>query len=85
MHIGQRIHEILIEQQRTPTWFARKICCTRQHVYTIFKKSNVDVELLMRISRALDHNLFSELAEEVDGDTTAHPASPGDTTGAANI
>lgn len=39
----------------------------------------------MRISRALDHNFFSELAEEVDGDTTAHPASPGDTTGAANI
>lgn len=64
MHIGQRIHQVLIQQERTPTWFARKICCSRQHVYVILKKDNIDLELLKRISKALDYNFFEDLSIE---------------------
>ena len=66
MHIGQHIRQILIEQERTTAWFARKICCSRQNVYEIFKKHNIDIDLLKRISQVLDYNFFKELSDEFE-------------------
>ncbi|MGN0214098.1 MAG: XRE family transcriptional regulator [Muribaculaceae bacterium] len=65
MHIGQLIRDELIRQQRTPTWLAQNIYCSRQHIYTIFKKDNIDTELLYRISIVLRHNFFADIAEYV--------------------
>ena len=58
IHIGQQIEEELRRQERTVTWFARKLCCNRQNVYDIFKRPNVDAELLLRISIVLERNFF---------------------------
>ncbi len=66
MHIGQHIHTILKRQERTPTWLASKICCSRQNVYEIFKKQNIDVELLKRICSVLSYNFFYDLSEEFE-------------------
>lgn len=57
-------------QQRTPTWLARNIYCSRQHVYTIFKKDNIDTDLLFRICIVLRHNFFADLAESVSKKVT---------------
>lgn len=62
IHTGWLIREILRKQGHTVTWFATQLCCTRSNVYKIFRKANIDVELLWRISQVLDYNFFSELS-----------------------
>lgn len=66
MHIGQLIRQELDSRQLSPSWLASKIYCSRQHVYNIFHKENLDVELLRRISLAMEYNFFAEIAREVD-------------------
>ena len=50
------------------TWLADEISCTRPHLYKIFAKANLDCELLMRISIALDFDFFQYYSAVV----TAH-------------
>lgn len=64
IHIGQLIEEKLHEQGRSVTWFAVQLCCTRPNVYKIFRKENIDVYLLWRISYILQYNFFSDLSNE---------------------
>ncbi len=64
MHIGHRIREELELQRRTASWLAKEIFVSRSHIYKIFDKESVDCQLLMRISRALCHDFFSELSDE---------------------
>ncbi len=45
-------------------WFARKLHCSRTNVYNIFQKTNLDVELLKRISVILNYNSFEEICAE---------------------
>lgn len=59
IHIGQLIERTLKEQGRTVTWFAGQLCCTRPNVYKIFKKDNMDIKLLVRISDILQVDFFS--------------------------
>lgn len=62
--IGQLIEEELRRQERTVAWFARKLCCNRQNVYDIFRRTNIDAELLLRISIVLRRNFFDEYAAQ---------------------
>ncbi len=64
MHIGQLIEQKFRESGHTVTWFASKLCCTRANVYKIFNKENIDVYLLMRISRILNYDFFVEISQE---------------------
>ena len=41
--------------------FARRLNCHRQNVYDIFKRQNIDLSLLQRISRVLEHDFVTEL------------------------
>ena len=59
IHIGQLIERTLKKQGRTVTWFAGQLCCTRPNVYKIFKKDNMDIKLLVRISDILQVDFFS--------------------------
>lgn len=59
IHIGQLIEQTLKEQGRTVTWFAGRLCCTRPNVYKIFKKDNIDIKLLIRISDILQVDFFA--------------------------
>ena len=64
MHIGQLIEQKFRESGHTVTWFASKLCCTRANVYKIISKENIDVHLLMRISRILHYDFFVEISQE---------------------
>ena len=48
----------------TVSEFGRLIHCERTNVYTIFHRSSIDVELLVRISKALNHNFFEDVMDE---------------------
>jgi transcriptional regulator with XRE-family HTH domain len=64
MHIGQHIKEVMRQQGTTATQLAKDICCTRPHIHRIFRKENIDIALLERISTALKYDFFHDLSEE---------------------
>ncbi|MBQ8673881.1 MAG: XRE family transcriptional regulator [Bacteroides sp.] len=65
VHIGKMIKDELERQERTVTWFADKLSCSRANIYNIFERDNIDIVLLVRISRILRRNFLKELAEEM--------------------
>ncbi len=64
MHVGQLIEQRFREQGHTVTWFANQLCCTRANVYKIFSKENIDVHLLIRISRILHYDFFAAISQQ---------------------
>lgn len=67
MHVGKRIREVTKEQGQTVKWLAENIPCERSNVYNLFRRANIGVDLLMRISQILHHDFFAELSEEYLG------------------
>lgn len=61
MLIGELIEKEVRKQGWTINSFAEAICCGRNNVYNIFKRSSIDVLLLAKISEILKHNFFEDL------------------------
>ena len=57
--------EMEVRKQMHVNDFADKICCQRNNVYNIFKRSKIDTILLKRISEVLNHNFFQDLANDL--------------------
>lgn len=68
MRIGERIKEVLFEQGHNACWLAAQIPCERSNVYHIFKRGDIGVELLLKISRILNHDFFMELSASLEND-----------------
>jgi len=76
MHVGKRIKQVLDEQGRSASWLASKIPCERTNMYDIFKREDVSVALLFKVSSILGHDFFLELSEELrNSHTEASPYS----------
>ena len=60
-HAGERVKEVLEASGMSVSEFARRLNCHRQNVYNIFKRKTIDVVLLQRISRVLEHDFVSEI------------------------
>ncbi|MBR5983284.1 MAG: XRE family transcriptional regulator [Bacteroidales bacterium] len=58
IHIGRIIQAKLKEQGRSVTWLAKQIPCSREHLYIIFSKPDINTATLQRISKILDYNFF---------------------------
>ena len=58
IHIGHLIEAQLKADQRSASWLAREIGCSRNHVYKIFNKPSLDGDLILRISNAMNFNFF---------------------------
>lgn len=67
MEIGRLIRDVLREKNHSASWLARQICCDRTNVYNIFRRTDIDMKLLARISRALDHDFFADLSARLTG------------------
>ena len=61
IHIGSIIKKKLIEKSMTIMEFAKKINRDRTTVYNIFGRKSIDVELLIKISKALDYDFIHEI------------------------
>lgn len=66
IHIGKLIEQELRCQERTVSWFARKLYCERTNVYDIFKRRSIDTQMLLRISIILGHNFFRYYQKEYE-------------------
>lgn len=64
MKIGERIKEVFdgMPKNCSINWLAAQLHCERRNIYRIFAKDNIDIQLLNRISRVLNHNFFADLS-----------------------
>jgi len=69
IHIGSIIKKILTEKSMTIAEFARKINRERQTVYDIFERKSMDIDLLIKISDALDYDFIHEVYFPKNADT----------------
>lgn len=65
VNVGQNIKDELMRQERTVSWLARKLNCTRASVYRIFEKNSIDTSVLVNISKILQRDFFRELSDDV--------------------
>ena len=73
MHIGQKIREILNEEEITVVSFARQLSYTRTNIYKILDKKSIDTDLLLRICVILEHDFFSDYQNELHTKNTQSP------------
>jgi len=59
--IGQTIRQILEERQISVVEFARRINCSRRTAYNIFEKKSLDIDQLIRISKAIDYDFLRKV------------------------
>jgi len=62
IHIGEMIKAEFRRQGRTVKWLTEQLHCNRSNVYNIFARQNIDVEMLIKLSIALQHNFLTDLA-----------------------
>lgn len=61
LHIGHLIKSVFDESGMTVSELARRLHYERTNIYTIFKRRTIDVELLAKLSEALNHNFFYDV------------------------
>jgi transcriptional regulator with XRE-family HTH domain len=61
VHAGEKVKEYFEASGLSVSEFARRLNCHRQNVYDIFRRKTIDVTLLQRISRVLEHDFVTEL------------------------
>ena len=61
LHIGHMVKSVFDESGLSVAEFARRIHCERTNVYKIFNRQSVDVEILVKISDALEHNFLEDV------------------------
>ena len=61
VHAGEKVKECFEASGLSVSEFARRLNCHRQNVYDIFKRQNIDLSLLQRISKVLEHDFVTEL------------------------
>lgn len=66
LKIGQRIRLVFNEMPKNCTmeWLTAQLHCGRRNVYRIFERENIDIQLLARISKILNHDFFADLSNE---------------------
>lgn len=69
--IGIIIKEELEAQERTVSWFARKLHLDRSNVYRLFQKNSIDTDLLRRVSMILNKDFFAMMSRELNGSSNA--------------
>ena len=57
-HIGRKIKEIVQKRGISKSELGRRIGTTSTNVFKIFQRKSIGTELLMKLSRALDHDFF---------------------------
>ena len=61
IHIGRLIQAFVKENNINSAELARKIGKTRQNIYDLYKREDIEVKLLLTISEALNHNFFEDI------------------------
>ena len=66
IHFGQLIKDEFDRQGRRAMWLAAELNCNRSNIYSIFSRENIDAQMLIKISQALDHNFLRDIANLIN-------------------
>ncbi|MBQ6668099.1 MAG: helix-turn-helix transcriptional regulator [Bacteroidales bacterium] len=58
VHIGQLVKSVFDSSGMSVSELARRLHCERTNVYSIFSRYNMDVGLLVSLSKVLKHNFL---------------------------
>ena len=61
VHYGKEVLSKLESRGMSKSEFAKRIKCSRNNVYNIFNREDVDLRLLRRISEVLDFDFIHDL------------------------
>ncbi|GAB6013151.1 hypothetical protein [Viscerimonas tarda] len=61
IHIGKLIQAFVKENNVNSAELARKIGKTRQNVYDIYKRDDIEVKLFLTLSKVLNHNFIDDI------------------------
>ena len=61
IHLGKLIQTFVRENHINSTELARKIGKTRQNVYDLYKRDDMEVKLFLTISEVLNHNFLDDI------------------------
>ena len=61
LHIGQMIKAVFDESGMSVAELARRIHTARSNVYFIFERPSIDMEQLLDLCDALDHNFLDDI------------------------
>lgn len=61
VHIGELVKSVFDESGMSVAELARRLHCERPNVYSIFSRSNMDVGLLICLSKILNHNFLADI------------------------
>lgn len=64
IHIGKLVQDFVKQNHINSAELARKIGKTRQNIYDLYKRDDVEVKLLLAISEALNHNFFNDICTQ---------------------
>ncbi|MCL2289755.1 MAG: hypothetical protein FWC34_03500 [Bacteroidetes bacterium] len=61
IHLGKLIQTFVKKNNINSADLARKVGKTRQNIYDLYKRDDIEVKLFLAISEALQHNFMDEL------------------------
>ena len=70
-HIGNAIYTEFVKSGLSSGQLAEGLNCTKNEVYNMFKSSTIDVNQLVKVSKALNHNFLFDIAIIVEGKTNS--------------
>lgn len=59
----------------TADWLAQQLNCRRRNIYDIFKRPNIDAELLLRLCNIMNHDFFHDISALVGASSSEPHAS----------
>jgi hypothetical protein len=62
IHLGKLIQLFVKENNINSAELARKVGRTRQNIYDLYKRDDIEVKLFLAISEALQHNFIEDLS-----------------------
>jgi transcriptional regulator with XRE-family HTH domain len=68
--IGNIIKEKFLNSGLTIDQFAERLCCEVRNVHRIFKRNRMDVDLLSKVSEALNFNFFKLYSDRLSFNNT---------------
>lgn len=59
IHIGKEIQKVMKSRGIRVSWLAKQIGNNRNNIYNIWKQQDINTNILMRISNALNYDFFT--------------------------
>ncbi|MCR4774218.1 MAG: helix-turn-helix domain-containing protein [Prevotella sp.] len=63
-NLGTLIKEVANKKAISPNKLAESIGCTVGNIYKYFRKNNMDIQLLARIGKVLEHDFFYDISKK---------------------